>query len=151
MIWADQHKDPECKYNLTNDDCVRAKQGADIVLDDGTVVPNSELTLSPRQARSYAYCCDTAYDETLVPIVQSVNLLCMESTFDEAFSAMAEERCHCTASQAATIARNAGVKQLMLTHFSARYRDVDQLLDEAKAVFPNTIAAEDGGVYEINN
>lgn len=138
-------------YNMTNDDCVRAKQGEDIVLDDGTVVPNSELTLPPRQPRSYAYCCDTAFDESLIPILQGVDLLCMESTFDEAFKSMAEERCHCTASQAATIAQRAGVGQLMLTHFSARYRDIEPLLSEAKAVFPNTIAAEDGGIFQVDN
>lgn len=138
------------KYNLSNDDCVRAKQGEDIVLEDGTVVPNSMLTMPRRHPRSYAYCCDTAFDESLVPIVKDVDLLCMESTFDEAFKTMAEERCHCTASQAATIALNAGVKKLVLTHFSARYRDIEPLLAEAKAVFPDTIAAEDGGNYQIN-
>lgn len=136
-------------YKLTNDDCVRAKQGEDITLEDGTVVPNSELTLPPRKARSYAYCCDTAFDETLVPIVKGTDLLCMESTFDEAFKTMAEERCHCTAAQAATIALNAGVGQLMLTHFSARYRDIEPLLSEAKAIFPNTLAAEDGALYNL--
>lgn len=137
------------KYNMSNDDCVRVKEGEDLVLEDGTVVPNSELTLPRRKARSYAYCCDTAFDETLVPIVKGADLLCMESTFDEAFKTMAEERFHCTASQAATIARQAEVKRLMLTHFSARYREVEPLLAEATAVFPNTIAAEDGGLYEL--
>lgn len=136
-------------YDMSNEDCVRAKEGEDLILDDGTVVPNSELTLPRRKARSYAYCCDTAFDETLAPIVQGVDLLCMESTFDEAFKAMAEERCHCTASQAATIAQQAGVRRLMLTHFSARYRDVEPLLVEARAVFQDTIAAEDGKVYDV--
>lgn len=134
-------------YNMTNDDCVRVKNGEDLVQEDGTVVPNSLLTLPPRQPRSYAYCCDTAFDESLSSIVSGANLLCMESTFDEAFKTMAEERFHCTASQAATIASQAGVKLLMLTHFSARYRDIGPLLAEAKAVFPDTIAAEDGATF----
>ena len=138
-------------YDMSNDDCVRVKEGADLTLADGTVIPNSELTLPPRNVRRYAYCCDTAFDESLVPIVSGVDLLCMESTFDEAFKAMAEERCHCTASQAATIARDANVKRLMLTHFSARYREIEPLLDEARPIFPQTLAAEDGARYEIEN
>ena len=137
------------RYNLSNVDCVRAKQGEDIELEDGTILRNSELTMPPRQPRSYAYCCDTAFDESLIPIVHGVDLLCMESTFDEAFKAMAEERCHCTASQAATIARKAEVRRLMLTHFSARYRDVEPLIAEARSIFPDTMAAEDGLTYQI--
>lgn len=136
-------------YNMTNEDCVSVKEGNDLTLEDGTVIPNSELTLPRRKARSYAYCCDTAFDESLVPILQGVDLLCMESTFDEAFSAMAVERFHCTASQSATIAQRAGVGRLLLTHFSARYREIEPLLSEATAVFPNTLAAEDGGRYEV--
>ncbi|MBR3828623.1 MAG: hypothetical protein IKJ40_04950, partial [Bacteroidales bacterium] len=76
-------------------------------------------------------------------------LLCLESTFDSTFATLAEERCHLTASQAATIAERAGVGQLLLTHFSARYREVEVLLNEAQTVFPNTICASDGGRYEI--
>ena len=136
-------------YDMSNEDCVRVKEGEDLILEDGTVVPNSELTLPRRNARKYAYCCDTAFDESLATIVQGVDLLCMESTFDEAFKVMAEERCHCTASQSATIAKSAKVGRLMLTHFSARYRDIEPLLSEAKVVFPNTIAAEDGGLYNL--
>lgn len=138
------------RYGMTNDDCISVKQGNDLLLADGTVVPNVELTLPRRLPRRYAYCCDTAFDETLIPIVAGANLLCMESTFDNAFSTMAEERCHCTASQAATIALRAGVGQLLLTHFSARYRETEVLLDEARAVFPQTLCAIDGGRYDIN-
>ena len=137
------------RYEMTNDDCIRVKQGEDLLLADGTVIPNSELTLPRRLPRRYAYCCDTAFDESLVPIVAGADLLCMESTFDTAFEAMAEERCHCTAAQAATIAARAEVGQLLLTHFSARYREIEQLLTEAQAVFPQTICAADGGRYYI--
>lgn len=137
------------RYDMTNDDCIRVKQGADLALADGTVVKNTDLTLPRRLPRRYAYCCDTAFDESLIPIVEGVDLLCMESTFDSAFEAMAEERCHCTAAQAATIAARAGVGQLLLTHFSARYREIENLLGEAQSVFPNTICAADGGKYDI--
>ena len=137
------------RYQMANDDCVRVKRGEDLRLEDGTIIPNSELTLPQRLPRRYAYCCDTAFEESIVPVVEGVDLLCMESTFDTAFTAMAEERCHCTAAQAATIAARANVGQLLLTHFSARYREIENLQNEALAVFPNTICAADGGRYEI--
>lgn len=137
------------QYNLAHDDCLRIKQGEDLLLEDGTVVANAELTLPPRLPRSYAYCCDTAYFEELVEMVQGVDLLCTESTFDNAFEAMAAERCHLTASQAATLASRAEVGHLMLTHFSARYKEMEPLLEEASAIFPETFAASDGLVYEI--
>ena len=138
------------KYGLTSDQYAAIKNGSDLTLGDGTVIPNKELTMPPRKARGYAYCCDTAYEESIIDVVRGVDLLCMESTFDSSNADIAEQRCHCTAAQAATIASKAGVGRLLLTHFSARYSTVDTLLDEAKAIFPNTIAAEDGGEYEMN-
>jgi ribonuclease Z len=139
------------KYQMTNDDCIRVKNGEDLRLVDGTVVANADLTLPRRKQRKYAYCCDTAFDESLVDTVAGVDMLCMESTFDNAFCAMAEERRHCTAQQAATIAAQAGVRQLLLTHFSARYRDIEPLLNEARSVFQSTICASDGTFYEITS
>ena len=137
------------RYEMTNDDCIRVKQGEDLTLADGTVIPNEKLTLPRRLPRRYAYCCDTAFDESIISAVAGADLLCLESTFDSTFATLAEERCHLTASQAATIAERAGVGQLLLTHFSARYREVEVLLNEAQTVFPNTICASDGGRYEI--
>ncbi len=137
------------KYNMTYDQCMRVKEGEDLVLETGEVVANAELTLPRRMPRRYAYCCDTAYDERLVEIISGVDLLCMDSTFDTAFLALAEERCHCTAAQAASIALQAGVRELMLTHFSARYKETGPLLEEARAVFPETFCASDGFRYVI--
>lgn len=137
------------QYAMTNDQCVAVKNGADLTLDDGTVVPNNILTYPRRRPRRYAYCCDTAPNDELVSVLQGVDLLCIESTFDDAFTEMAQERCHCTASQAATLAARAGVRQLMLTHFSARYHEMEPLLAEATAIFPNTVCAADGETYSI--
>ncbi len=139
------------QYNMTNDDCIRVKQGEDLTLDDGSVIPNSKLTLPPRLPRRYAYCCDTAYDESLIPIVEGVDMLCMESTFDNSLSSLAEERCHCTALQAATIAAKARVRRLVLTHFSARYTDIAPLLAEAQTMFADTCCATDGAVFQLVN
>lgn len=137
------------QYNMTNKDCMDVKRGSDLILPDGSVVANKDLTLPPHKARRYAYCCDTGLFEGLTRMVEDADLLCLESTFDDSFSSLAESRQHLTAAQAAKVAAEANVKQLMLTHFSARYRDVEPLLNEARAFFPNTIPASDGVVVEI--
>lgn len=137
------------KYNMSNDDCVKVKAGGDLAMPDGTVIPNATLTLPRRRPRSYAYCCDTGYSDTIAEAVQGVDLLCMESTFDSTFASIAEERQHCTAAQSASVASAAGAGRLLLTHFSARYREIDPVLEEAKAIFPNTLCAEDGEKYEL--
>lgn len=108
-----------------------------------------EIPRGQNPARRYAYCSDTAYCEDIIPIVQGVNLLCLESTFANNFANIAAEKLHCTAEQAATLAKKAEVDQLLLTHFSARYKTIDTLLAEATAVFPNTIPAVDGAQYPI--
>lgn len=100
-------------------------------------------------ARSYAYCTDTAYTEQMLPYIHNVNLLCLESTFDNAFASIAAEKLHCTASQAATLALKAGAQALLLTHISARYKVPDHLLEEARAIFPNVRIAADGERYGI--
>ena len=99
--------------------------------------------------RRYAYCTDTAYTETIIPYIEGAHLLCMESTFDDAFASVAAEKLHSTSRQAATIALKAGARQLMLTHISARFKDPALLLAQAQEVFPNTVLAADGERYEV--
>jgi ribonuclease Z len=94
--------------------------------------------------RSYAYCSDTAYSESLVPIIQGCDLLYHETTFMQNMAKNAREKMHSTTIEAATIAKKSKVKKLMIGHFSARYDDLQPLLEEAKSVFPETILAEDG-------
>lgn len=137
------------QYGLTPIDIQRIKQGEDYTTPDGTVIPNAELALPKRKPLRYAYCCDTKFDPSLVEMVAGVDLLCMECTFDNGRASLAEEKGHCTALQAAQLAKQAGVKQLMLTHFSARYKDVTPLEEEAFSVFDNVITAADGMVVEL--
>lgn len=137
------------RYGLSIEDCLRLKAGEDLVQADGTVVPNSELTLPRRQPRRYAYCCDTAYYEELAQTVADVDLLCLECTFGHAFEELATLRCHCTAAQAATLAVQARARRLLLTHFSARYKEIEPLAEEAQAIYPAAIMAEDGTIYPI--
>jgi len=94
--------------------------------------------------RSYAYCTDTAYDETIIPYISGAGLLYHETTFLHSMARAATEKMHSTAFEAATIAAKAGVKKLLIGHYSARYDDLQPLLDEARSVFPGTLLAEDG-------
>ena len=126
------------------------KRGEDILDESENVVyKNDELTLPPRHARSYAYCSDTAYHETLVNQLSNIDLLYHEATFMQSEHAKAVETKHSTAQEAAMIAKKSGVKKLLIGHFSARYRELDSLLSEAQAVFLNTQLAIEGETYSI--
>jgi ribonuclease Z len=127
----------------------KVKQGADLTLADGTVVPNEELTLPAPPARAYAYCSDTAFAPELVPHLHGVDLLYHEATFTEQLSGRARDTLHSTAAQAATMARDAGVGRLLLGHFSSRYKSEQDLVQEALPIFPRTEAAREGQRYSI--
>lgn len=120
------------------------KKGDDFITDDGEVIPNARLTKPSEQPKKYAYCSDTAFYPGIVQQINEVDLLYHEATFDEKFKARAEITKHSTAKQAAEIARMAKVKQLLIGHFSARYKDETVLLAEAKEVFENTVLAKEG-------
>lgn len=121
----------------------RIKNGADYVTLEGEVVPNERLTRSARPVRKYAYCSDTIYREAIVDQIKGVDLLFHEATFAQSEAARAKETYHTTARQAGQIARMAGVRQLLIGHFSARYENEEILLREAKAEFENTLLAKE--------
>jgi ribonuclease Z len=110
---------------------------------------NEELTLDPAATRSYAFCSDTRYSEKIIPYIKGVDLLYHEATFMHDMLENAELTGHSTALQAATIAKAAEVKKMIIGHFSARYSDLQALLAEAQERFPNTELAIDGTVYSI--
>ena len=120
------------------------KQGADYVTPEGKIIPNAWLTRPAAPARKYAYCSDTAYYPKILPYIHQVDLLYHEATFTEADAARANETFHSTAKQAATIARAAEVKKLLIGHYSARYEDLKLLHQEAKSIFPETLLAQEG-------
>ena len=120
------------------------KNGADWIAQDGKIIPNSRLTRPANPTRSYAYCSDTAYKPDLQPYLEGVTLLYHEATFGEDRIERARYTHHSTAAQAAMIARDSNIKQLLIGHYSAHYRDDSVLLKEAQSIFPNTIAAEEG-------
>jgi ribonuclease Z len=126
------------------------KRGFDVTDEEGNVLyKNQELTLEPRRSRSYAYCSDTAYQERLVEKIRNVNLLFHEATFTKDEQSKANETLHSTAEQAATIAKLANVDRLVIGHFSARYKELTPVLEEAKSIFPNTYLASEGEIFSI--
>lgn len=125
------------------------KQGADFVTEEREVIPNKILTRPAEPAKRYAYCSDTAFFPKIVPYIEGVDLLYHEATFLEADSARAYETFHSTTKQAASIARDAQVKKLLIGHYSARYIDLLPLEKEARSIFHNTLLANEGMVLSL--
>ena len=115
------------------------KRGADFVTPEGEVIPNARLTRPAVAPKRYAYCSDTAFHPSIIPIIEGVDLLYHEATFAECDAARAKETFHSTARQAAEIAYKAQVKRLVIGHYSARYEDMAPLKKEADKIFPGTI------------
>lgn len=125
------------------------KRGADFVTPEGEIVPNARLTRPAAPPKRYAFCSDTAFHPEIVPLVEGVDVLYHEATFAEEDAPRARETFHSTAREAAEIARRAGVKRLVIGHYSARYEDVSLLKQEADEVYPGTILANEGMVLPI--
>lgn len=121
----------------------RIKNGADYLAPDGRLIANELLTRPSDPPRKYAYCSDTLPSRAILEQIREVDLLFHEATFLQEDAARARETFHSTAGQAAAIARDAGVKRLLIGHFSARYDKDELLLQEAAAVFPQTLLARE--------
>lgn len=120
------------------------KKGIDYVAKDGRVFPASELTIPPLPSRSYAYCSDTVRSEDYLPYIADVDLLYHESTFMHDMVDRAKETFHTTSLEAGEIAKTVGAKNLLLGHYSARYKDLQPMLLESREVFANTELSEEG-------
>jgi len=125
------------------------KAGADWVTAEGEVIANSWLTTPAEPARSYAYCSDTRYIKTLHELVKGVSTLYHESTYSAEDAERARLYWHSTSQDAAKVARDASVGKLLLGHFSARYNNESQLLEEAKEIFPNSYLTCEGATFDI--
>ena len=148
---ADKHLDKQAieKYDIPVSQRMNIKNGADLILDDGTVVPNCEITIPANPTRSYGFCTDTVALMKIVPTIEGVDLLYHEATFASDLADLAKKTFHTTSVQAAEIAAAAAAKKLLLGHFSSRYKDICLLVDEARTIFPETYAANDGDCYEL--
>lgn len=131
-------------YKIPLKELPQIKLGADYITPDGRVVENKRLVLPPTESQSYAYCSDTSYAPSIEPYIKGVTLLYHEATYSKDLETLAKQRSHTTAEQAAKIANLADAEQLIIGHFSQRYRDENTLLNEAKEVFSNTILAKEG-------
>lgn len=125
------------------------QQGADFVNVKGEAFQNETITLDADPSRTYVFCSDTAYYEGIIPLIQGADLLYHETTFMNNKAGAAAEKYHSTTGQAAEIALKAGVKRLLIGHFSARYDDVNPLLAEAREVFPDCDIALEGITFNI--
>jgi ribonuclease Z len=130
-------------------DYLNIKAGKDIILSTGEIVPNAELTLPPKKSLSFAFCSDTSYKPDIIPIIKNVDLLYHEATFLADREDLAKKTKHATSKQAAQIAKDAQVGQLIIGHYSGRYKDISLFQKEAKDIFQNTELAEPGKIFKI--
>lgn len=142
-------KEKIAELDLSIDQIIAVKNGEDLNTEDGKVIPNESLTHAPWQPRSYAFVSDSVFCPAVIPHIKGVSLLYHESTFCEAFLENAERTMHSTASQAAEIAHRAKAGRLILGHYSSRYQELDQFLDESRPIFEQTFLGEEGKVYTV--
>ncbi len=138
----DFYKIPYCQLD-------NIRSGADWVDAEGNSIANERLTTPADPVRSYAYCSDTRYIPGLAEKLRGVSVIYHESTYASDMAGMAEKYCHSTAAQAATVARDAGAGTLLIGHYSQRYEDENVLLNEAKAIFPNTLLTNEKMVFQV--
>ena len=144
------HKEAIEKYSLGIKEIKKIKEGADYITAEGKTIANCELTFPPFKPRSYAFCTDTACFPKLINSLKNIDLLYFEATFAEKDKKLAKMTSHSTASQAATLAKQANAGKLLIGHFSTRYKSISPLVKEARSIFTETIAVEDGDKYPID-
>jgi ribonuclease Z len=137
------------EYQIPIEKISGIKNGDDLILHNGQVISNIELTMAPQKPKTFAYCSDTQYYEPIIPIVKGVDMLYHEATFLEKEMERAAFTKHSTTKDAATIAQKAQVHKLMIGHYSSRYTDLSLLLSETKHYFDNTLLAIEGETYEV--
>ena len=137
------------KYGLTVAQITAAKRGEEIALPTGEVIPNAELTYRPYAPRSYAYLSDTNFSAKAATLAKGADLMYHEATYAAAEQKTAKERGHSTSADAAKAALKAGAKRLIIGHYSSRYKNENILVEEARAIFPETYPATEGVTFTI--
>lgn len=126
------------------------KEGADFVLPDVTIIANERLTTPAEPSRSYAYCSDTVYNPLVAEAIKGVDVVYHEATYTDGEAEKARQRGHSTAGEAAKIALEAGAKKLIIGHYSKSYADESGHIADARRIFPDTIAANEGLTIDIS-
>jgi ribonuclease Z len=139
------------KYQLSVARIRQIKAGGSFTTAQGEIIPNEALTSVPPTPRSYAFITDTAPKLQVAEAIKGVDLLYHESTFLQRDAPRAKDTYHSTAKQAAEIALAANAGHLLLGHFSARYRDMEQFRTEAAAVFPEVSLAYEGQTIPVGS
>jgi ribonuclease Z len=142
-------KDMAFQYQIPTAYYDKLKDGDDYATQTGEIIKNEWVTIPNKPARSYAYCADTKFDESLSEKTKNVTLLYHETTYLKDLHERADARFHSTTEQAAKIALKANVKRLLIGHFSSKYDNLEAFLQEAKEVFPETYLAIEGVTYRI--
>lgn len=137
------------KYGLSIAQITAAKRGEDVLLESGEVVCNEELTYRPYRARAYAYLSDTNFSAKAAHLCHGVDLMYHEATYAAAEQRSARERGHSTTLDAAKAALQAEAGELLIGHFSSRYKDLQLLVEECRSLFENTQIAEEGKTFTI--
>jgi ribonuclease Z len=148
---GDRKLNKDAVQNYEIDQCYyqKIKNGKNITLDDGRIIENKDLTFDPLPPKSYAFCSDTLYDESIIPIINGVDALYHESTFLETEVELSKKTMHSTAKDAARIALKADVKLLVLGHYSTRYENISLFKDEAETIFSEVALSDDGKFFEF--
>ena len=136
-------------YQIPLRDISGIKAGGDFYTGDGKLISNAQLTHPPVKPRTYAYCSDTVYFDDLSRLIKNVDLLYHEATYGNGEKSMSKETFHSTAEEAAHVALAANARKLVIGHFSSRYKNITTLLEEARSIFPNTVAAGDGDEFRV--
>ncbi len=137
------------ELNIPAEQISLIKKGQNFTDKRGRVHLSEDLTTEADRPRSYVYCSDTICSWSYLDNLKNADTLYHEATFMHDMLSRAEETFHTTAKQAAEIALKANVRKLLIGHFSARYRELEPLLEEARAVFPATSLALEGRTFEI--
>lgn len=136
-------------YNIPIAKIKEIKAGNDFIAENGQIIPNERLTNSPAVSKSYAFCTDTAYHPPIAELIKGVDLLYHEATFLEKLKDLAGKTLHSTAKEAAQMAHLAEAKKLLIGHFSARFKNIDDFEKEAREIFAKTEAAVEGKKYLV--
>lgn len=125
------------------------KEGKDYITKHGEVIKNDVVTIANTSNRIYAYCADTIYNEDMLPHIENVNLMYHETTYLRDLEERAAQRFHSTTVQAATIAKKANAKSLIIGHFSSKYEYLNEFLEEASTIFEPTQLATEGTTFRV--
>ena len=155
FLFKEKEKERKLDINKANDRNIdkayfrKLKQGFDVRNEFGELINNKDVTSSGPKPKSYAFCSDTMYNESIIPFIKNTDVLYHESTFLESHKHLAKQTKHSTALEAAIIAKKAQVDTLILGHYSARYEDFELFRKEAQEVFKNVELAKDGKAFEF--